>query len=155
MFFSPIESKIVYLKWSDLKLGGLCWNSDWWNRVCVLIFAPHILKWFTLQRGNCWTFANTSCSTQRYSPPKMYLQPWVFTLRRNPKKTQNLPGFTAFCGFVLTPKKKIWTWKAKCLIFKAIVAGFRGFQLPKKIGHLAFQGLEKQGPPPNFLGAPP
>ena len=26
-----------------------------------------------------------------------------------------------------------------CPIFKAIVAGFRGFQLPKKIGHLAFQ----------------
>ena len=31
------------------------------------------------------------------------------------------------------------TWKAKCPIFKAIVAGFRGFQLPQKIGHLAFQ----------------
>ena len=26
-------------------------------------------------------------------------------------------------------------WKAKCPIFKAIVAGFRGFSLPKKIGH--------------------
>ena len=29
--------------------------------------------------------------------------------------------------------------KAKCPIFKAIVAGFRGPKLPKQIGHLAFQ----------------
>ena len=27
------------------------------------------------------------------------------------------------------------TWKAKCPIFKAKVAGFRGFKLPLKIGH--------------------
>ena len=31
------------------------------------------------------------------------------------------------------------TWNAKCPILKAIVAGFRGPKLPKKIGHLAFQ----------------
>ena len=30
------------------------------------------------------------------------------------------------------------SWKAKCPIFEAIVAGFR-VKLPKKIGHLAFQ----------------
>ena len=30
------------------------------------------------------------------------------------------------------------TWKAKCPIFKAIVAGFRG-KVDQKIGHLAFQ----------------
>ena len=36
------------------------------------------------------------------------------------------------------------TWKAKCPIFKAIVAGFRdkvAIKLPRKIGHLAFQAL--------------
>ena len=32
-----------------------------------------------------------------------------------------------------------YTWKAKCTIFKAIVAGFRGKVASKKIGHLAFQ----------------
>jgi len=31
------------------------------------------------------------------------------------------------------------TWKAKCPIFEAIVAGIRGPKLPKKIAHLAFQ----------------
>ena len=33
------------------------------------------------------------------------------------------------------------TWKAKCPIFKALVAGFRGFSLPTKIGHLVFQAM--------------
>ena len=32
-------------------------------------------------------------------------------------------------------------WKAKCSIFKAIVAGFRGKVAKKKLGHLAFQVL--------------
>jgi len=36
-------------------------------------------------------------------------------------------------------------WKAKCPIFKAIVAGFRGPKLPKKIGHLAFQVVNNHG----------
>ena len=31
--------------------------------------------------------------------------------------------------------------KPKCPIFKALVAGFRGFSLPTKIGHLVFQAM--------------
>ena len=54
---------------------------------------------------------------------------------------------------ILTP-----TWKAKWLIFKAIVAGFR-VKLPKKIGHLAFQVLVITPVPyiytPIYMGYPP
>jgi len=65
-------------------------------------------------------------------PPKDVFATMGFRTSQESKKKHNLPGFTAFYGFFSPPKKKIWTWKAKCPIFKAIVVGFRGFQLPKK-----------------------
>lgn len=112
MFFSPIESKIVYLKWSDLKLGGLCWNSNWWNRVCVLFFFPTHTQMIQASKKQLLNFCEQFLFHSKVFPPKMYLKPWVFTLRRNPKRKHNLPGFTAFYGFFLThPQKKGWTWK--------------------------------------------
>ena len=39
--------------------------------------------------------------------------------------------------YILSPKTN--AWKAKCPIFEAKVAGFRGKVAQKKIGHLAFQ----------------
>ena len=49
------------------------------------------------------------------------------------------PGNPSKAAISFTQVGWLYTWKAKCPIFKAKVAGFRGKVASKKIGHLAFQ----------------